>query len=288
MKLKLEDIQKSYKNKVLDGISFELEKGVYGLLEPNGAGKSTLIRLLCGIEEANSGDILWDGESIHTLDERYRNILGYVPQKIGYYPDFTAVKFMEYIAQLKGIPKEIREKEISDALSLVNLEDTGNKKIKNFSGGMKQRLGIAQAILNHPELLVLDEPTVGLDIDERMNFKQFISEYAKNKIVLFATHIVSDIEDIGNEIIMLKNGKIVKQGDIPTLLELVQGKVWKCVCTQEQAVELKKQYKISNMRIEKDGIELRIVSDEKPLLDATVVEGKLQDLYLYTYNIKSE
>ena len=288
MKLKLEDINKSYKNKVLDGISFELEKGVYGLLGPNGAGKSTLIRLLCGIEEANSGDILWDGESIHTLDERYRNILGYVPQKIGYYPDFTAVKFMEYIAQLKGIPKEIREKEISDALSLVNLEDTGNKKIKNFSGGMKQRLGIAQAILNHPELLVLDEPTVGLDIDERMNFKQFISEYAKNKIVLFATHIVSDIEDIGNEIIMLKNGKIVKQGDIPTLLELVQGNVWKCVCTQEQAVELKKQYKISNMRIEKDGIELRIVSDEKPLLDATVVEGKLQDLYLYTYNIKSE
>ena len=199
MKLKLEDINKSYKNKVLDGISFELEKGVYGLLGPNGAGKSTLIRLLCGIEEANSGDILWDGESIHKLDERYRNILGYVPQKIGYYPDFTAVKFMEYIAQLKGIPKEIREKEISDALSLVNLEDTGNKKIKNFSGGMKQRLGIAQAILNHPELLVLDEPTVGLDIDERMNFKQFISEYAKNKIVLFATHIVSDIEDIGNE-----------------------------------------------------------------------------------------
>ena len=288
MKLKLQDINKSYKNKVLDGISFELEKGVYGLLGPNGAGKSTLIRLLCGIEEANSGDILWDGESIHKLDERYRNILGYVPQKIGYYPDFTAVKFMEYIAQLKGIPKEIREKEISDALSLVNLEDTGNKKIKNFSGGMKQRLGIAQAILNHPELLVLDEPTVGLDIDERMNFKQFISEYAKNKIVLFATHIVSDIEDIGNEIIMLKNGKIVKHGDITKLLELVQGKVWKCVCTQEQAVELKKQYKISNMRIEKDGIELRIVSDEKPLLDATVVEGKLQDLYLYTYNIKSE
>ena len=132
MKLKLEDINKSYKNKVLDGISFELEKGVYGLLGPNGAGKSTLIRLLCGIEEANSGDILWDGESIHTLDERYRNILGYVPQKIGYYPDFTAVKFMEYIAQLKGIPKEIREKEISDALSLVNLEDTGNKKIKIY------------------------------------------------------------------------------------------------------------------------------------------------------------
>lgn len=247
-----------------------------------------MIRLICGIEEPDNGKILWNEEDIHTLDENYRDILGYVPQKIGYYPDFTAMKFMEYIAQLKGIPKDTRRKEISDALSLVNLSDTGKKKIKNFSGGMKQRLGIAQAILNHPQLLILDEPTVGLDIDERMNFKQFISGYAKDKIVLFATHIVSDIEDIGNEIILLKNGKIDQQGSLQALLELVQGKVWKCVATQEQAVELKKQYKVSNMRIEKENIELRIVSDDKPLPNAITVEGNLQDLYLYTYNTKSE
>lgn len=232
MKLNLIDVNKNYKNKVLDGVSFELDKGVYGLLGPNGAGKSTLIRLICGIEEPDNGKILWNEEDIHTLDENYRDILGYVPQKIGYYPDFTAMKFMEYIAQLKGIPKDTRRKEISDALSLVNLSDTGKKKIKNFSGGMKQRLGIAQAILNHPQLLILDEPTVGLDIDERMNFKQFISGYAKDKIVLFATHIVSDIEDIGNEIILLKNGKIDQQGSLQALLELVQGKVWKCVATR--------------------------------------------------------
>jgi ABC-2 type transport system ATP-binding protein len=288
MKLNLIDVNKNYKNKVLDGVSFELDKGVYGLLGPNGAGKSTLIRLICGIEEPDNGKILWNEEDIHTLDENYRDILGYVPQKIGYYPDFTAMKFMEYIAQLKGIPKDTRRKEISDALSLVNLSDTGKKKIKNFSGGMKQRLGIAQAILNHPQLLILDEPTVGLDIDERMNFKQFISGYAKDKIVLFATHIVSDIEDIGNEIILLKNGKIDQQGSLQALLELVQGKVWKCVATQEQAVELKKQYKVSNMRIEKENIELRIVSDDKPLPNAITVEGNLQDLYLYTYNTKSE
>lgn len=288
MKLNLIDVNKNYKNKVLDGVSFELDKGVYGLLGPNGAGKSTLIRLICGIEEPDNGKILWNEEDIHTLDESYRDILGYVPQKIGYYPDFTAMKFMEYIAQLKGIPKDTRRKEISDALSLVNLSDTGKKKIKNFSGGMKQRLGIAQAILNHPQLLILDEPTVGLDIDERMNFKQFISGYAKDKIVLFATHIVSDIEDIGNEIILLKNGKIDQQGSLQALLELVQGKVWKCVATQEQAVELKKQYKVSNMRIEKENIELRIVSDDKPLPNAITVEGNLQDLYLYTYNTKSE
>ena len=278
MKLNLIDVNKNYKNKVLDGVSFELDKGVYGLLGPNGAGKSTLIRLICGIEEPDNGKILWNEEDIHTLDENYRDILGYVPQKIGYYPDFTAMKFMEYIAQLKGIPKDTRRKEISDALSLVNLSDTG----------MKQRLGIAQAILNHPQLLILDEPTVGLDIDERMNFKQFISGYAKDKIVLFATHIVSDIEDIGNEIILLKNGKIDQQGSLQALLELVQGKVWKCVATQEQAVELKKQYKVSNMRIEKENIELRIVSDDKPLPNAITVEGNLQDLYLYTYNTKSE
>ncbi len=288
MKLNLIDVNKNYKNKVLDGVSFELDKGIYGLLGPNGAGKSTLIRLICGIEEPDNGKILWNEEDIHTLDENYRDILGYVPQKIGYYPDFTAMKFMEYIAQLKGIPKDTRRKEISDALSLVNLSDTGKKKIKNFSGGMKQRLGIAQAILNHPQLLILDEPTVGLDIDERMNFKQFISGYAKDKIVLFATHIVSDIEDIGNEIILLKNGKIDQQGSLQALLELVQGKVWKCVATQEQAVELKKQYKVSNMRIEKENIELRIVSDDKPLPNAITVEGNLQDLYLYTYNTKSE
>ena len=277
MKLNLIDVNKNYKNKVLDGVSFELDKGIYGLLGPNGAGKSTLIRLICGIEEPDNGKILWNEEDIHTLDENYRDILGYVPQKIGYYPDFTAMKFMEYIAQLKGIPKDTRRKEISDALSLVNLSDTGKKKIKNFSGGMKQRLGIAQAILNHPQLLILDEPTVGLDIDERMNFKQFISGYAKDKIVLFATHIVSDIEDIGNEIILLKNGKIDQQGSLQALLELVQGKVWKCVATQEQAVELKKQYKVSNMRIEKENIELQRSNDGISLL---VDDHKKSSLFL--------
>lgn len=224
MGLELQNVTKSYDKTVLDGVSFKLTKGVYGLLGPNGAGKSTLIRAICDIEAPNAGKILYDGKRVSELGEAYRDILGYVPQKVGFYPDFTAKDFLKYMAIMKGIKEEDINKRVDEVLKLVNLTDTGKKKIKNFSGGMKQRLGIAQAILNDPKILILDEPTVGLDLEERMNFKQFVSEYASDRIVIFATHIVSDIEDIGNEILILKDGKIKAQASPEKLLTAVQGK----------------------------------------------------------------
>ena len=209
--------------------------------------------------------------------------MGYVPQKVGYYPDFTAEEFLEYMAIVKGIDKRESKRRIGEVLEMVNLKDTGKKKIKAFSGGMKQRLGIAQAILNRPKLLVLDEPTVGLDVEERMNFKQFVSEYASDRIVIFATHIVSDIEDIGNEILILKDGMIRAQAAPERLLQVIQGKVWSMECDATEVREYRKKYRISNTRVKGQRTELRVLSEKKPVENAVPVEGNLQDLYLFLF-----
>ena len=288
MGLELQNVTKSYDKTVLDGVSFKLTKGVYGLLGPNGAGKSTLIRAICDIEAPNAGKILYDGKRVSELGEAYRDILGYVPQKVGFYPDFTAKDFLKYMAIMKGIKEEDINKRVDEVLKLVNLTDTGKKKIKNFSGGMKQRLGIAQAILNDPKILILDEPTVGLDLEERMNFKQFVSEYASDRIVIFATHIVSDIEDIGNEILILKDGKIKAQASPEKLLTAVQGKIWDCECAKSEVTTLKKKYKISNTKVKGDRVELRMIANQKPMENAVPVEGTLQDLYLFLFESEQE
>lgn len=293
MGLELKDVVKKYNNKtVINNISLKLDKGVYGLLGPNGAGKSTLVRMLCGIEEPDSGSILFHGidkaKSVSVLDTEYREVLGYVPQDIGYYPDFTAEKFILYMAKVKGLNGDEAKKRTSEVLSIVGLDNTGRKKIRKFSGGMKRRLGIAQSILNKPEVLILDEPTTGLDLKERMNFKQFISGYSADKIIIFATHIVSDIEDIGNEIILLKEGSVQLAGKPEKLLQSVENKVWETVCTKEEAEKLKNIYKISNIRFNGEKAELRIVSDKKPMPEAVLKEAGLQDLYLYLFGDMSE
>lgn len=280
MHLEIKDVTKKYDKVVLENINCTLENGVYGLLGPNGAGKSSLIRLLCHLEEPTSGKILLDGVPIGEVGARYRSILGYVPQKVGYYPDYTAKDFLNYISILKGIPQTEAKIRIDEVLSQVNLSDTGMLKIKNFSGGMKQRLSIAQAVLNNPKILILDEPTVGLDLEERMKFKQFISEYSDNRIVILVTHIVSDIEDIGNEIIILKEGKIKAQSSPETLLTSIKGKVWECTCTKEEAVELKKKYSASNVKVNDKYVELRLLANSQPTKNAVLAEGNLQDLYL--------
>lgn len=285
MKLELKNVTKEFTGKtVLNGIDAVLTNGVYGLLGPNGAGKSTLIRAICNLDSPTQGAVFYDGEHIDKLGAQYREILGYVPQKIGYYPDFTAVEFLKYMSILKGIPKRYQEERIREVLELVNLTDTGNKKMKHFSGGMKQRIGIAQAILNHPEILILDEPTVGLDLEERMKFKQFISEYSADRIIIFATHIVSDIEDIGNEILILKDGKIKVQASQERLLATLTGAVWECECGKKEAAELKKKYKVSNTRVNGEKIIVRVISKEKPGENAVPAEGSLQDLYLFLFN----
>ncbi len=284
MSLELQNIAKAYDQKVLENVNCRMEKGVYGLLGPNGAGKSTMLRVICDIEPPTSGKVLYDGQPVSQLGEDYREILGYVPQKVGYYPEFTAREFLKYMAIVKGIEEQEGKKRIDQVLEMVNLKDTGKKKIKHFSGGMKQRLGIAQAILNRPKLLVLDEPTVGLDVEERMNFKQFVSEYASDSIVIFATHIVSDIEDIGNEILILKDGTVKAQASPEKLLQNIRGRVWSMECDAgEEMRSLKKRYRISNTKMKGKRVEVRLLSEKKPGEDAVPVEGNLQDLYLFLF-----
>ena len=211
MKLTVDRITKQYKNKIaVDRMSFELTKGVTGLLGANGAGKTTLMRMMCGILTPTSGEINADGIAVNT--ENYRALLGYLPQDFGYYPEFTAREFLEYMAALKGLEKKEAKDKISELLELVGLSDVARKKMKTFSGGMKQRVGIAQALLNDPAILILDEPTAGLDPKERVRFRELIEELGKKSIVLLSTHIVSDIEHIADKIIMMKDGSLIWQG----------------------------------------------------------------------------
>lgn len=288
MNLELKDVGKVYDKKVLDGIHLKMSNGVYGLLGPNGVGKSTLIRLICNIEPVTTGIITYGREEIGMLDEKYREILGYVPQKTGFYEDFTAQEFLGYMSVMKGLSAAETEEQIGKVLDLVNLTDVRNKRIKTFSGGMKQRVNIAQALLNNPQILILDEPTVGLDLKERMNFKQFVSEFASDRIVIFATHIVSDIEDIGSEIIIMKDGRIQAKDTTDNLLKLVEGRVWEIECQKAELKELKKKGKVSNTRINGNDINLRLVADEKPCDVAKSVAGNLQDLYLHLFDTVSE
>ena len=211
MELIIENLSKSYKDKkVVENISFILKPGVYGLLGANGAGKTTLMRMLCGILKADTGSVIFDGISV--ASEEYRDVLGYLPQDFGYYPEFTGMEFLMYMASLKGLNKVSAKKKATELMDLVGLGDKGKKKIKTYSGGMKQRLGIAQALLNDPKVIILDEPTVGLDPRERVRFRNMIAELGKENIVLLSTHIVSDIEHIADVVLMMKEGKLIFQG----------------------------------------------------------------------------
>ena len=211
MKLIIDRVSKQYKNRIaVDRISLKLGRGVHGLLGENGAGKTTLMRMICGILRPDSGTITFDNADVS--EEAYRRILGYLPQDFGYYPEFSASDFLLYLAALKGIPKKAARQKAAELLELVSLSDMARKKIKTFSGGMKQRLGIAQALLNDPKLLILDEPTAGLDPKERVRFRDLIGQLGKESIVLLSTHIVSDIEHIADQVLMMKDGQLIYQG----------------------------------------------------------------------------
>lgn len=210
MELIIDRVSKQYQNHIaVDHISIKLQKGVYGLLGANGAGKTTLMRMICGILKPTSGTISFDG--IDVSEENYRSVLGYLPQDFGYYPEFSGMDFLLYMAALKGIGKAPAKKKSNELLQLVSLQNAANKKIKTYSGGMKQRLGIAQALLNHPKLLVLDEPTAGLDPKERVRFRNLIADLGKESIVLLSTHVVSDIEHIADKVLMMKDGQLIYQ-----------------------------------------------------------------------------
>lgn len=211
MELVIDRVSKQYKNLIaVDRVSLKLHKGVYGLLGANGAGKTTLMRMICGIVTPTSGSITFDG--VDVKDESYRAVLGYLPQDFGYYPEFSGMDFLLYMASLKGIDSKTAKKRAQELIKLTSLEDAAKRKIKTYSGGMKQRIGIAQALLSYPKILILDEPTAGLDPRERVRFRNIIAELGKESIVLLSTHIVSDIEHIADEIIMIKSGQLIYQG----------------------------------------------------------------------------
>ncbi|MDO5291773.1 MAG: ABC transporter ATP-binding protein [bacterium] len=284
MKLSVIDLVKSYGNKnAIDGINLEFENGIYGLLGPNGSGKTTLIRIICDILKPTEGIVKLDGEDVHILDEDYRNILGYLPQKLGYYPNFTAKDYLMYLAQLKGMEKKEAKKRTKEVLEFVSLTEERNHKIKTFSGGMKQRLGIAQALLNDPKVLILDEPTAGLDPTERIRFRNILAQFSKDRIVILSTHIVSDVESVATNIIMLKKGKVALNDTHQTILESIQDKVYTITCPMDQVEVYRNNHIVTGMLPVEAGMQLRIISDTMPCEGAVLIAPNLEDLYLSVF-----
>lgn len=284
MELSLDHLSKQYGSKIaVDSISATLTPGVYGLLGANGAGKTTLMRMLCGILEPTSGEVLFNDHEITAMGATYRNMLGYLPQDFGYYPNYTAMEFMLYMAALKGIPRNIAVKRIKKLLTTVDLNHVASKRIRTFSGGMKHRVGIAQALLNNPKVLILDEPTAGLDPKERVRFRNLLSEHAGDKIVILSTHIVSDIEAIADEVLLMKKGRIVQRGTVPELVQKAQGRVWELAVSPREAQMWQAQATVANLRHEGNHVVLRIVSDKMPSQSAVPCSASLEDLYLYYF-----
>lgn len=285
MELKTIGLTKKFgKKTAVNNLHLTLTNGVYGLLGANGAGKTTLMRLLCSLQTPTHGKILLDNKNILALGEDYRSLLGYLPQHFGYYPDFTALDFLLYIAALKGLNEINAYKKSKELLESVGLSAESRHKIKTFSGGMKQRLGIAQAMLNNPRILILDEPTAGLDPKERVRFRNLISAFSKDRIVILSTHIVSDVEFIAEEIIMIKSGTIVHFGKPQEITAEINGQVWECIVPTSCAEKYVAAYNTSNLRVLNDcETILRMIADHPPIANATQVPPNLEDLYLFYF-----
>jgi len=271
-------------NEAVKSLNLSFEKGVYGLLGANGAGKTTFMKMLCRILTPSSGSIFLDNSNIKDLGERYYDLLGYLPQDHCYYPDFTAREYLTYIALIKGIDKKIIKKRMQEVLDIVSLSNAIDKKVKTYSGGMKRRLGIAQAIINNPLILILDEPTARLDPKERIRFRNLLSKLSHDRIVILSTHIVSDIESIANKILIMKEGNIILNDCKENILRKIDNYVWICRISYEDSEIMQKKYIVSNIKSYSDGVEVRIITDKKPHETAERILPTLEDLYMFYFN----
>ena len=284
-KLVLIGLQKEFKRKkVIDNINLTLSNGVYGLLGENAAGKTTLMRVICGLLKESEGEITYNGVNIHYLGGAYREKLGYLPQDFGYYPNFTAEQFLFYLAELKAIPDQCVKSRVMELLEMVGLEEVKDEKLSSFSGGMLRRVGIAQALLNDSSILILDEPTSGLDPMERVKFRNIISSLSKEKIVLLSTHIVTDIEYIADEILLMDKGKIIMQGTIEDMTKPIKNKVWEYESSDDAVADIESKYIINSLKKNQNSTKLRIISSVQPAQKAICVEPTLEDAYLYYKN----
>lgn len=268
----------------LKDVSFSVTEGIYGLMGANGAGKSTLMNILVGNLMPTSGKLFLDGVETEQLGEVFRAHIGYMPQQQWVYEDMTCVQFLEYIGALKGMKKEELRESVEKVLAFVNMTEHAGKRAGALSGGMRQRLLLAQAILGDPEILILDEPTAGVDPNERIRIRNLISQISFNKIVLIATHVVSDIEFIANRFLLLKEGDLFREGTLPELLKEIDGKVLECLVPEEAVAELEKKYEVVSLIREDDEVRVRIVTDHyEESYTAVPVTPRLEDLYLYHY-----
>ena len=267
----------------LNAINLEFTNGLYGLLAPNGAGKTTLIKMLATLISPSKGEILYNGKNIIDMDEKYRELLGYLPQQFGYYKNYSPKQYLLYLAALKGIGKKEALKKIDELLEKVALSDVTNKKMKKFSGGMIQRVGIAQALLNDPEILILDEPTAGLDPKERARFRHLLTELARNRLVIISTHIVSDIESIANEIIMIKNQQLLYKDSVENICNSLDGYVFETSIRYEQLESFRKQYVLLSEKQEREKMIVRFIHKGDAEAEWLPVTPQLEDVFLYEY-----
>ena len=281
--LTLSHVSKSYgKFSAVEDISLEMEHGLYGMLAPNGAGKTTLIKMIATLLFPTQGEILWDGIPIAKLGEKYRDLLGYLPQQFGYYQNNTPVQYLDYLAALKNMPKQTAKEKIEQLLELVGLSDVADKKMKKFSGGMIQRVGIAQAMLNDPKILILDEPTAGLDPKERARFRNILSTLSKDRIVILSTHIVSDIESIANQVILLKDRKLYRMDTVSNICKTLDGKVYERVMEDRAFDTFQDTHLILSVRQEQEHMQVRYYSN-RPEEHSRSCTPNLEDVFLVTY-----
>ncbi|ELY88888.1 ABC transporter ATP-binding protein [Natrialba taiwanensis] len=282
MELSLESVGKRYGEGLwgVRDITLELETGIHGLLGPNGAGKSTLMRIITTVAEPTTGTVSWNGTDITDSPGEIRDVLGYLPQDFGVYPNLTAAEFLEYMAALRGIDRETADARIDELLALTGIERVRDRKLRTFSGGMRQSVGIAQALLNDPDLLVVDEPTVGLDPEKRVQVRNLLSSVASDRVVLLSTHIVPDVEATAKRVALLNDGELLAHADPESFVAATNGKVYEFVAPREDLAKLRERYRVSSTVQQADGVRVRLIADERPASDAESVTPTLEDAYL--------